>query len=354
MNDNTMINSLEVQESKSILASNPIFLYIELTQRCNCSCLMCYRSRPEFSDNNRADTDMSKTLYERIVKELFKTAEVVDLRGFGETTIYPNILELLEYNWNLYPDISYKLVTNGKSIDAELMKAMAKLRLDLYVSFDAAEKGLFEYLRRGNSFNSVVENIKKWNEVYSKDNRARLLVTLTRYNSSKVSEIAHFAANSGCRLLSFSEVDPLTGPEWVPDRDAVLREINTCLQICSSAGMDMVIPADYLDAVHTQAGWKTVMIEKCTAPWNSALIKYNGDVYSCSHRFGSMGSMIESSFGEIWNGERFRFLRSSNKSNELICGGCMRNSLAFIGTRGVVSEKTWAIIDQQHINYTSI
>lgn len=344
--NNTKLNTLEVHKGELIVESRPLYIYVELTQRCNCSCLMCYRSRQGFSNTNRSGADMERSLYECVAEELFKTAEVVDLRGFGETTIYPDILDILDYNRRFYPDISYKLVTNGKLVSRDLMKAMAQLGLNLYVSFDAANKDLFEFLRRGNSYDTVVENIKKWNRTFSSYNTARLLVTLHRYNVRSITDIAAFAAESGCQLLSISKIDPMTGPEWEPERETVLEKINVCAQICSSAGMDMVIPTDYLDAVSIKDGWKTVVMEKCTAPWNTALIKYDGEVHSCSHRFGNMGSIIRNSFEDIWNGERFRLLRSGSSEVKSVCSECKRNSLVFIGTKGGIGEKTWALIDQ--------
>jgi MoaA/NifB/PqqE/SkfB family radical SAM enzyme len=344
---NSEINTREIAEGKTVLDSRPPLVYVELTQRCNCSCRMCYRSSPKFSQANRVGADMNRRLYESVVMELFSTAEVVDLRGFGETTIYPEIMKILEFNWRSHSEVSYKLVSNGKAIDTKLMKAMARLDLDLHISFDAAEKSLFEYLRRGNSYEAVVETIRKWNKVFSRNNPARLLATLHSYNSDRLSDIARFAADSGCRLLSILEVDPMAGTVWVPDREAAAREIEKCIEICASAGIDVVLPAEYLDALSIDSEWKTVVIRRCTAAWNTVLVKYDGEIYSCSHRFGSMGNMMRMSFKEIWNGEQFGLLRSRVDYSGNRCDGCKRNSLGYIGTTGSVREKTWRLIEQQ-------
>ena len=344
---NTEVNTREIAESKTVLSSRPPLVYVELTQRCNCSCRMCYRSDPNFPQANRVDADMSRRVYESVVQELFNTAEVVDLRGFGETTIYPEILGILEFNRRSHPEVTYKLVSNGKAVDTEMMKAMTRLSLDLYISFDAAEKNLFEFLRRGNSYAAVVATITKWNKIFSPSNPARLLTTLHSYNSDKLSAIAEFAATSGCRLLSISEVDPMTGPDWIPDRDVAASEIKKSVDICASAGVDIVLPAEYVGTIHIDPGWKTVVVGECTAPWNTVLVKYDGDIYSCSHRFGSMGSMMQMSFEEIWNGEQFGFLRSGGNNSRNRCDGCKRNSLGYIGTTGSIREKTWRLIAQQ-------
>jgi len=345
--DNRGLNIKEMVEGKTVLASNPPLIYVELTQRCNCACLMCYRSRPEFMEIDHENADMKRSIYEHIAQKLFKTAELVDLRGFGEPTIYPDIRNILDYNRRHFPDIKYKLISNGKSMDAGLMKSMAELDLDLYISFDAADKGLFEQLRKGNSYDDVVENIKKWNRVFSKKNRTRLLVTLHKYNADKMADIARFAVANECRLLSISEVDPLTGAEWIAPHNVATLDIKKCLSICASAGIDIVLPADYRNSITLDKSWKLVAIEKCTAPYNTVLFKYNGDVYTCSHRFGNMGNITCKPFKEIWNGKRFKSLRSGDKGWDNLCSGCNRNSLAYIGTRGIIREKTWQLIEKQ-------
>jgi radical SAM protein with 4Fe4S-binding SPASM domain len=345
---NTEFNTRELAENRRLLKSRPPLVYVELTQRCNCSCRMCYRSNPSFPLANREDADMDMRVYESVVQELFDSAEVVDLRGFGETTIYPELLKILEFNWRSYPEIAYKLVSNGKAVDAEIMKAMARLDLDLHISFDAAEKDLFEFLRRGNSFDAVVATIMKWNKIYSPQNPARLLATLHRFNWDKLCGIAEFAATSGCHLLSVSEIDPMTGEEWLPDEAAVAGEMGKCVEICAAAGIDVVLPVKYMDAIRLDNGWATVVIQRCTAAWNTVLIKYDGEIYSCSHRFGSMGNMTRTSFEEIWNGERFARLREGgSRSRKSGCDGCRRNALGYLGTIGSIREKTWRLIEQQ-------
>lgn len=345
--DNVKFNSMEIKEGKTDLFSKPPLVYVELTQRCNCSCLMCYRNDSESAGMRDKVADMSRKDFELVSSELFKTAEVVDLRGFGETTIYPEFASILDYCRRSYPHIKYKLISNGKAINTELMRAMATLDLDLYISFDAAEKHLFEYLRRGNSYDAVIATINQWNGMFSKGNTARLHVTLHRHNCFHLTEIARFAATSNCRLLSISEIDPLTGSEWLVDQECAAHEIVKCAEVCASAGIDLVIPAIYFKALTIMSNWKTVAITKCLAPWNTILVKYDGEIYSCSHRFSSMGNMVRRPFPEIWNGDHFKLLRSEGDHMINACTGCNRNSLVYIGTQGSIRETTWRILDQQ-------
>lgn len=352
MTRNLKTNIDEIRKRRAILNSLPPLVYIELTHRCNCSCPMCYRQSVDPALLNNPQYDMSIELYERLAKELYPAAKLVDLRGFGETTIYPEFRTILEYNRKSFPDTTYKLISNGKHLPDDMMQQMLALDLCLYISFDAAEKALFEYLRKGNRFEAVVDHIKTWNACSKKDNKIRLLTTVHNYNVDQLAEIAQFAVESDCQLLSLCEIDAPPDTTWVADYHETLEAISNSIEICAAAGVDVVFPSRYRQDISLDANWKVVEIRFCSAPWNSVLVKSNGDIYSCSHRFCSMGNICKQSFDEIWNGERFQKLREGVGAHSPLlldspCHGCNRNDLTYLGVEGRVREKTWELIDAQ-------
>jgi len=67
----------------------PKALYIELTNRCNLKCKMC-------RSEGTAGHDMGRELFLYIVNTLFPHAAFVDFRGCGESTILPDLIDLVD------------------------------------------------------------------------------------------------------------------------------------------------------------------------------------------------------------------------------------------------------------------
>src|SRR5688572_2768627 len=79
---NAEISAAEYSGGALRLRSMPRIVFVELTRFCNLFCPMCR----EPGSVGREQT-MTRNLFERIAEELFPTAEIVDLRGWGESLI---------------------------------------------------------------------------------------------------------------------------------------------------------------------------------------------------------------------------------------------------------------------------
>lgn len=80
--ENSKLNHEEYMADRFILNSYPRFLFLELTRNCNLHCSMC---RPYNLFKN--EWFMSDEVLGRVSEQLFGNVEVVDLRGFGESTL---------------------------------------------------------------------------------------------------------------------------------------------------------------------------------------------------------------------------------------------------------------------------
>src|SRR5262245_17025085 len=110
---NAALNRLEYETRRTRLASRPTMLYIELTQNCNLKCKMC---RSGFSyDPSR---DMRADLFDSIVEYLFPYAELIDLRGWGESTILRSFASRLRVA--LDSGARVRLVTNALAMTETL------------------------------------------------------------------------------------------------------------------------------------------------------------------------------------------------------------------------------------------
>ena len=56
---------------------------------------------------------------------------------------------------------------------------------------------------------------------------------------------------------------------------------------------------------------------KCTWPWRSAVVNWDGQVTTCCGGFKpseDMGNVLETPFAQVWNSQRYRMARRSFKT----------------------------------------
>ncbi|WP_239374320.1 hypothetical protein [Frankia sp. Cj5] len=99
----------EYESGAEVLTCRPLVVFLELTRDCNLHCAMCRSSSDSFRGMN-----MPRDILLEIAEELFPSAALVDLRGWGESTL------LRDFGWNVEKALSYgtrlRLVTNALSL----------------------------------------------------------------------------------------------------------------------------------------------------------------------------------------------------------------------------------------------
>ena len=135
---NTNLNLAEIDEKKYILESFPRRLVFELTNVCNLNCVMCGRNSKEFKP-----TVFSMEWF-KYFEPLFDTIEEVTLMGWGEPTMHPNFVEMLEI-LDKHSARKY-FCTNGMKLDV-LKDVLFKYHVDVFgVSVDGATPETFAFL----------------------------------------------------------------------------------------------------------------------------------------------------------------------------------------------------------------
>lgn len=67
----------------------------------------------------------------------------------------------------------------------------------------------------------------------------------------------------------------------------------------------------------------------CNAPFVSATIAYNGDVYLCCNIGDCVGNVSDDSFLHLWQSQRYNILRQA-VNDEKICLKCVKNVFGLI------------------------
>lgn len=228
------------------------------------------------------------------------------LHHFGESLLHPEFDRFIKY-------AAQKNICTGLSVNPVMLKEdTAERLLDsglnvLYVSLDGHDDESFMKIRgMKNEYNSSKERLLSFLELKNK-RKAPVKVILSMIN---------FAVNR--------ESIEACGKYWesVPGVDMFLSKSFT-----SWDGSDAAV-----NALAEKTG--TPLFDKsrvrCTMPWDSMTITWNGDVVPCCFDYDAkyvLGNVSVSTLAEIWDGENMQKLRKefiNNNVKNSLCVNCER------------------------------
>lgn len=204
-------------------------LLLELTNRCNGRCIMCWR----FNNKTLPAYEISEELYTQVRDKLFPHIREFYPGGGGEVFLYSRFREVMQdvkkYGFKV------KISSNFSTITEEQKQILKDIDVDFQVSLDGSYKELQEFIRPNCTFETVIDNIKTFVHFGKK---IALSVTLSNHNFYNMEKILELSDE-----LGVDEVR-LHGVQYLPGTDKPYR--------FSKPQIDMA----YLDKV-TQRKFKT-------------------------------------------------------------------------------------------------
>lgn len=308
---NKDLNISEFEDRRLFLQSNPRFLVVELTRNCNLRCIMC-------RDQSIYDPafDMPFELFTRIARELFPYAEIVDLRGWGESTIMRDFLRYVEYT--LEYGCQIRLYSNLTKRDAHLWRTLAKAKCIMGISFDGGTKNTFEYIRRGARFETVISNIERLTEFNRRYNghteNICLSTVVQKHNLHELHLIVQWAHRLGIGLVKlFPVIRSLESNSHLRHYpDEIWAALARSAELADTLGVRLEVGA----SLHDSQTIPERVIPICVHPWMYCYITPEGKVGFCDHltafRKYLLGDLQKNPFREIWNNELFQRLRAEH------------------------------------------
>lgn len=178
---------------------------IEVTDRCNLTCPVCYAMSSPHYGNHRSLREIQKML--DIIVENEGNADVVQISG-GEPTIHPQFFEIL--NLAKQRPIRHLMVnTNGIRIakDKEFVRQLAAYMPDfeIYLQWDSLKPGSLQTLR---GRDLTLERLKAIEHLNEFNLSTTLVVTLQKgLNDDEISGIIDFALQQQCvRGVTFQPI----------------------------------------------------------------------------------------------------------------------------------------------------
>ena len=157
-------------------------LKIEITDRCNARCVFC--------NYNKTNTDMTYEMFVSIVEQM-PEIENVEPQHIGEALLHPRFLDILSYLRDQGKRIAFH--TNGFLLKGDLAKGVAEIAPEtIRFSIEADNKELYEQLRVGLKWETVLENIEHFQLIKSPQTETSVVMLITEENRNDIDRIVKF------------------------------------------------------------------------------------------------------------------------------------------------------------------
>jgi radical SAM protein with 4Fe4S-binding SPASM domain len=298
---------------KPLIYGMPVALGIELTNLCNLNCPQCASGSGLMK---RKGGFMSENLYNKIISETGRYLFNINLYFQGEPMMHTEFFRFVEQARTIPITVS----TNGHFLTDLNNKKLAKSGIKkLIVSLDGMDSETYTRFRVGGDFNKVTSGLRDLSAEIKRIKsslKPEIQFLVNRYNEKQIDDARKFAAEVKCaiKFKSMQVINPEDISQWMPEDERFRRYYK------NHSGQYII---------------KKTHATSCFRLWTNPVITWDGKVLPCCFDKDAdyiMGDLNDSTFRQIWHGERFRNFRQrvlSERDTIEICGNCTT------GLRGV-------------------
>ncbi len=317
---NSSLNMEEMEQGRTILKSYPRRLVFELTNACNLNCVMCGRNAADFKPTV-FDMDVFRSF-----EPLMDIVEEVTLMGWGEPTIHPNFIEMLQIIDN--HDARKYFCTNGMNL-GKIKDAIFDYQVDVFaVSLDGATDETNSRIRRGSKIDQIVADLK--DIVRMKKERGlkypwiNFVFCAMRSNIEELPEMVRLAAEIGIEevkvvYLTVFEENLLEESLWGYE-DLVRNIFEETIRTADELGIVLKLPHYIGEDVAEDKYHKD-----CFVTWRDFFLGSDGYVRPCmSTPIQFFPYDKEKAFMELWNASQYQKYRETVNDQSDMDDPCRR------------------------------
>ena len=299
----------------------PKKLIVELANTCNLDCPMCRVGQYGVNLKRIIPLDVFEKLLDNI-----PNLATIRLNGLGESTLIPHFDKYLKAIFDR--NIVVELITNGSGNSA-YYESILDHRGVVLISWDAAEKKVFEQLRRPANWEIYVEkleNLAAYAQQTAASERLFLLFTLQKSNIEQLPLLVTQCFEWDVKNIIVNVVK-LDNNNWLVDKLEHIKEIfKAALHIADIKNIALLLPNEIeKHDLQIKEALKTSACG-CLMPWEEAVIRWNGDVQVCN-MFNpyTYGNIFINDFSTIWNNAFANLFRQfiNTQNRHPYCEGCV-------------------------------
>lgn len=306
------------QTGEPVIDGLPISISIEPTTACNLRCPECPSGLRSFT---RPTGNLKPELFHRVIDELGDTLWSLTFYFQGEPYINPAFLDMVRHanERGIYTITS----TNAHFLDEERAERTVRSGLSrLIISLDGTDQETYSAYRREGELAKVIagaERIVKWKRLLKSATPHTVFQFLVvKPNEHQVSEVRALAKRIGVDdlwLKTAQVYDPRDDHPLIPTQDRYAR---------------------YRRGADGTWNVKNALSNDCWRMWRGCVITWDGRVVPCcfdkdAHHV--LGDLKNSSFKEVWQGDRYRDFRRAlltSRSSIEMCRNCSEGSPVWI------------------------
>jgi radical SAM protein with 4Fe4S-binding SPASM domain len=302
---------MEQRARKRYLISLPYNIAMDTTTECNMKCLACFRQHQDLDRHSI----MGAKVIEKVIRELFPTAESVNVSIIGEPLLSPYLEKIVHALRDF--DAGLHVTTNGTLLDRpDLVQRILPVLRYLEISFDSTTPELYERLRTGARFQHVLDNARRVGEIRRRMPDPRFdfgfSVTLFHPNVHELPGLIRLLASIGGNMVRavfgvlFDE--RLSYLSILNDPDLYNRVYWEALEVARELGVRLSLPSPFVDREQAGDGKDRA----CAAIYHSVRIAHDGTMKACqSGETPCVLDYVRKGIRSCWNSEEMRTLRAS-------------------------------------------
>jgi len=290
---------------------------------------MCWRrSRDKKYQGYNPNYNMKFNLFKSIANNLFKHAEFVDLRGFGESTILPDFESYVDYALKYHP-------TNLSVRNNKLWRKLIANHFYIDISIDGASKQTYETIRCGLKWEDIIYNIRLIVSFATTEQIERdifFLFTIQKDNVTELPDIVKLAAKLKIKNVKISAVVPDVQYEEIfkrITREHFYKLMQNTIKTAEQFGVNLIFLNRFYFG-NTVIPYQ--LVYQCPRPYEYMYINYNGTIGGCNQQLSSFefGTYTENVFKTL-NSPALLALRASlgKPFQNRLCEWCFKHRLNY-------------------------
>ena len=317
--ENLELNIQEINDKKIILKSYPKRMIATLSTRCNSRCIMCEVVKKQW--------DMPQSIIKEI-EYLLPYMQSVNWQG-GEVLLLENFENLfIEALKN--KQLQQTIVTNGMLLNDKWIDLLTEANIELTISIDGLDKNVYERIRYGSKFDTLIQNINKLNEIRKKKNSKlslKMHTVVMRSNYKIADQFIDFAKKYNFDIIYMM---PIWGGQdieeniYIGDNYDIIADLSKKIELASSKSKQLginffhslpVVKENHENIItnenievkednkqqHCDSGVNIEQEMFCYLPWQQLNIDPGGEVRPGCLCSKSIGNVMEDSILNIWN-----------------------------------------------------